>query len=166
MPIVAADIKRYLSGGAANTNPDLSFGGAISTTEVVGSTIFSTVTGAQSTAGRTRYRAVYLKNTHATLTYLGTKIWIGTDTPSADTDADIALSAQGLNTTITATADEVTAPAGVTFTNAAVSEATGLTMGDIAAGQNYGFWMKNVINAGAAAVADSFTVNYTGDTNP
>lgn len=166
MAITATDIKKYLSGGGANTDPAASIGGAISSTEVVGSTILSTVTGAQSTAGRTRYRAIYIKNTHGSLTYQSAKVWIGTDTPSADTDADVALSAQGLNATVTAIADEVTAPASVTFTNGATSEGTGLSMGDIPAGQSYGLWIKNVINASAAAVADSFTINYTGDTAP
>ena len=38
MPIVAADIKEYLSGGGSNSDPNAALGGAISSTEVTDNT--------------------------------------------------------------------------------------------------------------------------------
>lgn len=165
MPIAAADLHVRLSGGAANADPNASLGGVMSGTDA-GADIFDDVSGAESAAGDTEYRAVYLENTHATLTYLGAKVWVGTDTPSADTDADVALASEAVNTPIAETlADENTAPTGVTFTNAAVSYATGLAIGDIPPSEFKGVWLKRVVNPGAVAAADSFTVNFQGDTN-
>lgn len=165
MPIATGDLHVRLSGGAANADPAASLGGAKSNTEA-GADIFDDVSGAESAAGDTEYRAVYLENAHATLTYLGVKAWVGTDTPSADTDADLALASEAVDTPIAQTlANENSAPTGVTFTNAAVSFATGLAIGDVPPAGFKGVWLKRVINAGAAAVEDSFTVNFQGDTN-
>lgn len=166
MAITATDVEFRLSGGAANSNPDTSLGGAQSSVAVTAGTFFSTVTGAQAAAGRTRYRGMYLRNSHATLTYLSAGIWVGTDTPSADTDADVALAVEATGVTMATIATEVTAPTSVTFTNAAVSLATMLAIGDIGPTAAKGIWVKNVINAAAAAVNDSFTINVTGDSAP
>jgi hypothetical protein len=166
MAITATDIEFRLSGGAANSDPTLSLGGAQSSTAVTSGTFFSTITGAQASAGRTRYRGMYLRNSHATLAYQSAGIWVGTDTPSADTDADVALAAEAVNVTMATIATETTAPTSVTFTNAAVSLATMLAIGDIPATQFKGIWVKNVINAAAAPVNDSFTMNVTGDSAP
>lgn len=165
MAIVAADILIKLTGGAGNADPNASLGGVISATDA-GASIFDDVSGAEGAAGDTEYRGVDLKNNHGTLAYLAPKVWIGTDTPSADTDADVALAAEAVNTTMATIANENTAPASVTFANTAVSFATGLSIPDIPAGQFKGIWLKRVVTAGAAAAADSFTVNFQGDTNP
>lgn len=166
MAITTADIHYRLSGGAANTDPLLSLGGARSTTTDAGATLFPDVTGAQSTSGITQYRGVYVSNEHGSLTYQAVKVWISTDTPSADTDSDVALAAEAVNTTMATIANETTAPTSVTFANTAVSFATGLSIGDIPNGQFKGIWLKRVVNSGAAAAADSFTVSAQGDTNP
>lgn len=166
MAIVAGDIHYRLSGGASNADPLLSLGGVMSTTTDAGTTIFDDVSGAESSAGDTEYRGVYVLNNHGSLTYQGVRVWVSTDTPSADTDADIALAGEGLNATMETVANENTAPVGEVFANTAVSYATGLVMGDIPFGQRYGLWIKRVVNAGAAAYADSFTITCQGDTNP
>lgn len=167
MPIVAGDIHYRLSGGAANATPILSLGGAMSTTTDAAATLFDDVTGAESAAGDTEYRAVYVYNAHGSLTYLAPTLWISTDTPSADTDADIALATEAVNTAIAQTiANENTAPSSVTFANTAVSFGTGLVSADIPFGQFKGVWVKRVVTAGAAAFADSFTISCQGDTNP
>lgn len=166
MPIASSDIHYRLSGGAGNSDPLASLGGAKSTTTDAGSTIFPDVSGAQSAAGLTSYRGVVLSNEHGSLTYQAPKVWISTDTPSADTDSDVALAAEAVNTQMASIGAETTAPTSVTFANTAVSFATGLATGDIPAGQFRGVWLKRVVTAGAAAAADSFTVSAQGDTNP
>lgn len=87
MPIVQSDIKFYLSGGGSNTDPNAALGGAISSTEIVDASdnnLFDDVTGDESNAGDTEYRAFYVKNTHASLTWQNVKVWIQTNTPAGD----------------------------------------------------------------------------------
>lgn len=164
MPIDASEVQYRLSGGAANSNPAASLGGAKSSV-AAGASIFDDVSSAEAAAGRVEYRLVYVHNADPALTLIGAKVWIQTQTPSADTDAAIGLAAAGLNGTETAVANETTAPAGVTFSQPA-NFAAGLTLGDIPAGQHYGVWVRRTVNAGAAAVADSFGLRVQGDTNP
>lgn len=166
MAIQASDLHYRLSGGSGNAAQASSLGGVMSTTTDATSGIFDDITGAESSSGVTQYRGVYLYNAHGTLSWLTPKVWINPDTPSADTDADIALAVEAVNVDMATIANETTAPATVTFTNAAVSYATGLSIPDIPAGGRKGIWLKLVVNAGATAAADSFTVNGQGDTNP
>jgi hypothetical protein len=165
MPIIATDIQYRLSGGAANAVPLASIGGIMSSVSAA-STVFDDVTSAEATAGDTEYRLVYIQNNHGTLDYITAKIWIQANTPSVSTDVSIGLAAAGLNGTETAVANENTAPAGITFSNTAVDYTTGLSLGTIPAGQHFGVWIKRVVTAGAASVADSFTLRVQGDTNP
>lgn len=166
MAIASSDIHYRLSGGSSNSDPLASLGGAKSTTTDAGATIMNDVTGAQSAAGITKYRGVVLSNEHGSLTWQSVKVWVSTDTPSADTDSDVALAAEAVNTQMASIGAETTAPTSVTFANTAVSFATGLSIGDIPASQFKGVWLKLVVTAGAAAAADSFTISAQGDTNP
>lgn len=165
MPIVASDIKYRLSGGASNTDPNASLGGAESSTDA-GSGIFDNVSSAEGTAGDIEYRCVYVKNTHGTLTYQGAKVWVQANTPSADTTVDIGLGTTAVGTGNEQTvADEQTAPSGVTF-SAAANEGAALSIGDIPAGHHKAVWIRRTVTAGAAAAADSFTLRTKGDTLP
>jgi hypothetical protein len=167
MPIVASDIKEYLSGGSGNSSPAASIGGAISTTEVVDNTthnVFDVVSSAESSAGDTEYRCIYVKNTHGSLTLQSAKVWIATQTPSADTSIEIGLAAAAVNATETAVANENTAPASVTFSTAA-NEGAALSIGNIPNGQYKGIWIKRIVSAGASAANDdSYVLSYAGDT--
>lgn len=164
MAIITTDIKYKLSGGAANSDPLASIGGAKSSVDS-GSTIFDDVSSAEATSGRIEYRCVYVLNNHGTLSYQTAKVWVQTQTPSADTDVAIGLAAAGLNAAETAIANDTTAPAGVSF-SAPSSFAGGLSLGTIPAGQYYGVWVRRTVNAGAASASDSFTLRVQGDTNP
>jgi hypothetical protein len=165
MAILTSDIHYRLSGGSSNTNPDLSLGGVKSSTDA-GSNIFSDVTGAEASAGKTSYRGVVLDNQHGSLTWTAVFVWMSSDTPSSDTDADVALAVEAVNTTMATIANELTAPSSVTFTNAAVSYATGLSVGNIPAGQFKGVWLKRVVNAGALSASDAFTISAQGTSLP
>jgi len=167
MAITAADLKIYLSGGAGNSDPNASLGGIISSTEVTDNTthnLFDQVSGTESNAGDTEYRGVYLKNTHGTLTLQNTKIYISSNTGSADTTIDIALDGGATNATMETLSDESTAPSGETFT-APTTYAGGLSIGNLAAGEKKGLFIRRTVNAGAAAVNDdAVTIKYDGDT--
>lgn len=162
---MAVDIEYRLSGGASNSNPLLSLGGIMSSTEATGSTLFDTVSSAEASAGDVEYRCVYVYN-NGTTTALGAKIWLQANTPSADTTIAIALGGEGKNATAETVADEGTAPVGESFSSPADS-ASGLSLGDMAAGDRYPVWIRRTVSAGAAATAsDTFTLRVGYDYIP
>jgi|SRR5215212_2767218 len=168
MPIADTDILIRLSGGAGNTDPNLSLGGIISTTALVDNTLhnlFDRVSGAESTAGDTEYRGFYVLNNHGTLTLQGAKIWIDSETSHVGENVQIGLATQGVNVTMSTIADESTAPSpAVTFAEAA-TEGAALTLGDIAAGQRFGIWLKRITGAGTLAKSNyTVVIKVKGDT--
>jgi len=75
------------------------------------------------------------------------------------------LGAAGLNGTETAVSSETSAPAGVSFSTPSAL-ASGLSLGDLPAGQHFAVWVRRTVTTGAAATSDSFTLRVQGDTNP
>lgn len=165
MPIVNTDIHYRLSGGAANSDPAASLGGAKSSVQFTANAIFDDVSSAEAAAGDAEYRCIYVHNAHATLTLQGAKIWIQSQTSSSDTDIAIALGGEGLNGTAETVANEGSAPSGESFSQPA-SFAAGLTIGDLAPGEHYPVWVRRTINAAAASATDAWTIRVQGDTNP
>ena len=163
MAIVSTDIQYRLSGGSSNSDPAASLGGVKSSTAA--SNYFDDVSSAEASAGDTEYRCVYVHNNHGTLSLIGAKVFIQTNTPSSDTDVAIGLGSSAINGTEQTVADESTAPTGVSF-SAPTTFAGGLAIGDLAAGAHKAEWVRRTVNAGAAAYADSFTLRVQGDTNP
>lgn len=168
MAILTTDIDTYGSGGTGETNPDNWLGGVRSNTElsptVAEENLFNNVDGAEAAAGSTKYRGVYFRNGHATLTLSNAKIWFSTQTPSTDTSVEMALAGEGLNATIETVANENTAPVGETF-SAPASKAAGLSFGNVPALQHYGFWLKRIVNAAASAYDnDDWAYTIEGDT--
>jgi hypothetical protein len=163
MPIINTDIQYRLSGGAANADPNASLGGAKSSNSA-GSAIFDDVASADSAAGDTEYRCIYVHNNHGSLTMQSSKIWIQANTPSATTTIAIALGGEGLNGTAETVANENTAPAGESFSSTPVDEGTSLSLGNIPFGQHYPVWIRRVVDAGTTAAADSFTIRVKCDT--
>jgi hypothetical protein len=165
MPIVAADIKEYRSTFSASGVDSL--GGAITATEVTDNTthnIWDVVSSAESSAGDTEYRCIYVKNTHGSLTLQSAKVWIQTQTPSADTSVEIGLGTSAVNGTEQTVANENTAPSGVTFSTAA-NEGAALSIGNIPNGQHKAIWIKRIVGSSAtAANDDSYVLSYAGDT--
>lgn len=166
MPITSTDIEYRLSGGASNTDPNASIGGIKSSTEIGTGlhNLFDVVGSAETTAGDTEYRCFYVHNAHGTLTLTSAVAFIQSQTPSADTSVEIGVGAAAVNATETATADESTAPSGVTFF-AAANLGAALALGDIPAGQHRAVWVKRIVGAGAAAYTDDqATIRVQGDT--
>jgi len=168
MAIVAGDIIFRLSGGAGNSVPNDSLGGVISTaTAIADATVenlFDNVTGAESTSGDTEYRGFYILNNHGSLTFQSVKLWISTETPSADSIINLALAGEGVNVTMEVIADESTAPVGESFTHN-TTEGGALALGDIAFSEFYGIWVERIISSTAAAAAgDAAVMTFKGDT--
>lgn len=167
--MLAADVKKFLSGGAGNTDPNLAFGGIISATEVSGvplNSLFDNVSAVERASGITDYRCFYVKNDHGSETLSGASIHVAAQTPSPGTTVEIGLdpagNGDGSTTGVAAViASETAAPAGVTFT--ASPAGSPLAIGALAAGQCRAVWVKRIVSAGAAALAsDGFTLMVTG----
>jgi len=167
MPIIATDIKFYLSGGGANADVNASLGGAISSVEIssaVAHNLFDQVSDGETSLGDIEYRCIYVKNEHATLTLQASKAFIPTNTPSGDTSSDIGLGTSAINATEQTVADEDTAPATVTF-SAPANQGAGLLIGDLAPGETKAIWVRRTINTAAAAYnSDGATVSVGGAT--
>lgn len=169
MPIVAADIKAKLSGGAANADPNASLGGAMSTTEIDFTTtlhnLFDKITGDQASAGHTDYRCLYVENKHATLTWEEVKLWIQVQTPSIHSHVEIALAAAGKNGTAELLADETTAPSGGESFETPTDKPNALDMTNMAPDDFWPIYVKRVIQTGASAYDNDGTVlRAEGDT--
>lgn len=165
MPIISTDIKYRLSGGTSNTSQAASIGGAISSTTEASSALFDDVSSGEAAAGDTEFRCVYIRNTHATLTALGVRLWVLANTPSPDTDVSIGLGSSGINGTEQTVADENTAPMNITFSSAA-TEGAALSIGDLPPGASRAIWIRRVVTAGAAVFSDGFTLRSKFDTLP
>lgn len=158
---MAVDLEYRLSGGAANANPLLSLGGAMSSVEVVGSTLFDTVAGVESAAGSVEYRCVYVYNNGDPI--YGAKVFFTANTPSASTLVEVALDDGGKNVTPTAVGSETTSPGSEAFSSPSTL-GTGLALGDLATTDRFAIWLKRTVTAGATSLAsDSFTLRVSYD---
>lgn len=153
MPILTSEIQIRLTGGASNSDPNLSLGGAVSSTALVDNTLhnlFDEVGGSESLAGDIEYRIVAVRNGNSSLTMKNTKVYISQDSTNANSELDIALDGNGLNTEPETLTDESDTPTGETFTHP-TDYAGGLNMGNIPNGQYYGLHFRRTITAGAGA---------------
>lgn len=162
MPILDSEIQYRFSGGAANSNPNNSLGGEISSTEWTG-TLFDDVSAAQASAGSVEYRCVYIANTDPALPYVAAKLWIQSNTPSPNTSIAIGLGTSAAGGVEQTVANETTAPTGVSFSEVSTAE-TGLSLGDVVSGSHRAVWIRRTVNAGTAAVNDTWTLRVQGET--
>jgi hypothetical protein len=171
MAITDSDLEYRLSGGATNTDPAAALGGAMSTvaggiiTTNVLNNLFDDVSGDESAAGDIEYRGIYVKNKHGSLTWTTVKAWISSLTASTDDEIAIALADEGVNAAMETIVNESTAPVGPSFSSP-TTKGTGLSLGDIPAGQYYGLWVRRTVTAAAAAYDnDVGTIKCEGDTS-
>ena len=167
MPITATDILFKFSGGAGNSDPNASLGGAMSTTQITSATLhnlFDVVTGAESSAGDTEYRGFYVQNNHGSLTWLAPTVWIESEAASG-ASAAIALAGEAVNVAMETIANESTAPVGESFTSP-TTKGTGLVIADIPPGQFKGIWIRRTVPTSTGAqAADNAQIRVEGDTN-
>ena len=174
MPVIPDNLATYLSGGAGNTAPASSIGGAPSTTKVNVTTllhnIFDKVTGDEADSGKVNYRVVYVKNDHASLTAEGSRVHLesvhdsGTQTLSQMKDIAIGL-IEAVNVNAQTLANEDTVPTGTITWNEGVTRADGIALGDIPFGQSRAVYLRRIIAPGAAAADDAeFEFHISADT--
>lgn len=171
MAIADSDIVYRLSGGASNSNVNNSIGGVMSSTAWAGGTLhdlFDVISGDENAASTVDYRCVYVRNSHATLTWgPNIKVWITAQTAGGatlDIGLDPAGVGNGTTTGVAATpANETTAPAGVTFSGP-TTKGTGLAPANVPAGSAFALWIRRTAANSAAAANDGATVRAEGDT--
>lgn len=172
MAITTTDIEYRLSGGASNTSPAASLGGAMSTvgggviTSAALHNLFDVIDGDEAAGAQVdNYRCIYVKNNHGSLTWLAPKVWISSLTSSANTELAIALGGEGVGGTAETVANETTAPVGESFT-APTTKAGGLSVADVPSGSFFPLWVRRRKDAAAAAANDTGTLRVEGDSNP
>jgi hypothetical protein len=168
-----ANLKFYLSGGAANVDPNASLGGARSAT-LVGAgldNLFADVTAAEAIAGSVKYRCIYFRNEDPNVSGLLAPLasWISQQTTA--TGDDIAIGVCIAKGDATAVANENLSPVLGTLTGAAFSapltKATGILLAAAPLMQNeyLAVWIQRTVIAGAASDPnDQCSISIEGDT--
>lgn len=172
MPITNAELKHVLSiktGSAGNTtaqgDPNLSLGKYLSTTVLTGGlhSLFAAILAEENAASTVRYRCVFIRNTHATLTATDCRIYLPNGDPAGgalvaiavDPTAASAVGASAAQAVETAT--DTTAPSGVTGWATPTTYADGIQLGNIGPGQCRAYWVRRTAN-NSAALADPESV--------
>ena len=168
MPILASEIQ-FFKSTAVGSDSIPSLGGAITTNQITDgllNDLFDDVSAAESTTGRTEYRCIYIQNKNAGgLVLQLAELFIDTNAPNANVNCAIGLDPAGANAVATTIADEVTAPAGVVFTEP--DSLSQLALGDLAQDEFYAFWIRRTVSPGAtASAADSLTLGVQGASDP
>jgi hypothetical protein len=163
MPITAADLRLYLTGGASNSDPAASLGGVTSSVQFTDATLqnlFNNVTPAEALAGSVKYRALTFKNVSAFIAYAAVA-YLSQETTSADTTVAVAYDATGTQSIV----NEDTAPVGLSFSTP-LSLATGEALGDVLAGGVARVWFRRTVSAGAAQASDSGKITFSVGSAP
>lgn len=152
---LASYLLAYLSGGASNTNPAASLGGAMSfyaPRQHIRGSVFADLTEAQRVAGLDAYRCIYLANTHPMLSMANLTIWLDGLPANVATTMTIGADPAGVNGTATTVGAETTAPGGVTFSGP-TSYGAGINLGTLDPGDFVAVWIRRNITAGATATS-------------
>jgi hypothetical protein len=179
MPIAASDILFKLSiktgakGNDAGSTPAGSLGKYISTTQITDNTLnnlFDDVSGDENAASDVEYRCIFVHNAHATLTWVGAKVWLSAEVAGGaaieiaiDDEVDSPIDQAAAQADLIA--DESTAPgAGVGAFSGPTSKGAGLDLGDIAPGYCRAIWVKRTAANTVAVDNDGVTIKVEGDT--
>jgi hypothetical protein len=177
MAISASDIlfKKSINTGPGNStaqgdNND-SIGGFMSSTQITDATLhnlFDVVTGDENAASDVEYRCFFIHNNHGSLTWESVKVWLFSET-GGGAAAAIALDGTGVVSATSASAqaeriaNEGTAPSGESFSSP-TSKGTGLSAGNIGAGQCIAVWVRRTAANTAALDTDGVVIRAEGDT--
>lgn len=179
MAIAESDLKfKYSvkSGSAGNStegNAAGSLGKYISTTEITSAelnNLFDDITGDENANSDVEYRCIFIHNAHASLTLQNAVAWISAEVAggasvaiAVDDIEDSEIASAGAQAT--EIADESTDPsAGLGDWSTATSKATGVALGDIAAGYCRAIWIRRTAADSAAKTNDGATIKVEGDT--
>jgi len=187
MPLSSTDLVWYYTGNASGPSDNtLSLGGTISSNTITSGqdeNVFDDVTGAESEAGESHYRAIALKDDNATYDYLNYQAWILGYTRSNSIPDTIYFGIErstigGAGTSIQVIPDEFTAPNTANFQTSPSGKAwvvegapsetvtpSGNTL-TAGAGETWvGIWFWRTIPPGASAFSGrACTLKFRGET--
>ena len=176
MAVQAADIQFYLTGGSSNTNPNASLGGVRSTTQIGSglNNLWDNITGSNHAAGNVdtsqaadyRVFAMRLKTplTDATSSTLDNAVLKISASSLGDNTIEAYVAAT-VNHTITAGADENTAPTDGGAISFSAIPGGGLSLpASISPGDDVHIALKRTVAAGSSAQTNSITLQIVGDT--
>lgn len=146
---MASVVEMFLTGGASNSNPNLSLGGVGSSVKVSSTSmnnLFDDIDEDESPVGNTEYRAVDLVNT-GDAQAVKVAVYFSSNTSSADTDLAIGIEASPVGST-TSIANEATAPVGVSFSTS-YTKNSALELPNIATSARCRLWFRRVTSPGA-----------------
>jgi len=159
MTLKSEDIGMFLTGGSSNTDPNLSLGGNVSTTEVISDIthrVFRRITDTEASSGITLYRCVAIKNKSVTDQMVSVVFYMVQDTTSPSDLASYSFAAAGKNGTETPIPNETTLPPGdgINFINT-LTRSGGLNLGNFAPGDFRCIWLRIIVNPGAEVLPDN-----------
>lgn len=178
MAISASDIliKGSTTSGSAGdstaqTTPGQNLGKYMSTTQVPDATsnnLFPDATGDENAASNVDYQCLFVHNSHATLTYQNVVVWMSAEVSGgANVAISVDTTAASAHDSATAQAKQIadknTAPSGQSFSSPN-SKATGLSIGNLTAGQVRAVWVRRTCTNSAAQNDDGATLSWSGDT--
>jgi hypothetical protein len=148
---MAATIEFRYTGGAANSDPDASLGGAMSSDQLSATALnnlFDNVSPAEASAGDTEYRAIDIYNS-GDAEAQSVEIYMSSETSSADSQIDFYApgGTHDGSDQSDAIADESTEPAGASWSH--YTSASKLSLPNIASGAATRLWVRRVISASA-----------------
>lgn len=167
-----SEIKIYYSGASvisgAQTDPESSLGGNMSSTEVPNTalmSLFYTVSGSETISGSNKYRAVFVKNTNRLITLAGSKVYFQNRTGQSNDLIYFGLETPtGTGYSVQQIANESTTPSGIIWYYPETS-AAGITVGDIGPEEAFGVWFKREFvstASGSGSRDDWFTIVIEG----
>lgn len=169
MPITSAELKQVYSiktGSAGNStaqgSPALSLGKYVSTTVWPGAAhdLFQAMAADENAAGTVRYRCVFVRNTHATLTATDVRVYLPNGDPAGGATVAIALDTTAVSAIGAAAAqalevaNDTTAPAGLTWVTP-TTYAAGIVLGNLAPNQCRAYWIRRTATNSAPVTAES-----------
>lgn|SRR5215212_1759388 len=150
MPIAATDIKFYKS--TFTNGVTISLGGAIDTSVALGynqdpsnpiyNQVFRDFTNSERDDGTFQHHAIFVKNTHATLTATVIKLWFSAVTPNPDTLARMGLSGTGKNQDAVTISNIHGTPTGVDFDTRHNDKNEAIVLPDLGPGEYIAFWIR------------------------
>lgn len=174
MTVAAASLKLYYSGGATNSDPSLSLGGAKSSVALsvtALNNLFDDVTGDEADAGHTEYRCLYFQNIDTDVDGLIDPVaWISAQPNVGGTltgeTIEFGLDLAGKNAEADTIADTVTAPSpAVTFDDPATKvTGTALPDGPYVEDDYIGIWFKRITpSSQPISAGTTFTFDVEGE---
>lgn len=145
------DLVIYKSGATGSC-----IGGPVydATAGFVMHSVFNMFSKTERELGKTKFRCLYLKNTHPTITCLNPKVYIPANTENSGTELYVGFDrgsgvGDGVNSGVAPTiSDETTTPPNVTFVNGTETASSSALGGDIPPGKMAALWIKCTIAPG------------------